>query len=79
MIRALHEPRTADPRILAVLGGAAVVDEIQVAVGQLGKADRMLVCIRELGPKDAFVTNLVSGVNRPAGDDRQPEAHTECQ
>ena len=73
VIGAFHEPRTADPRILAVFARAAVIDEVQVAIGQFGEADRMLIRIGQLRPKDPFVTNVLARPRRFFARDRQPK------
>ena len=58
------EPRAADPSVVAVLAGATVVDKVQIAVGQLSKASRMLIRVREFRSKNAFVEDLVAAKPR---------------
>ena len=67
---ALLEPRAEDRRLDGVFARAAVIDEIEVAVFELGHAGRVLVRAgRDLGAEDASDRQLAGiqhAVRRPS-------------
>ena len=55
--RPFREPRAANPRIVAVLSRPPVIDEVEIAVGQLGDRHGMLIGVGEIPAENAFDPN----------------------